>query len=444
MNNVEKSSRKEIVPSTPERQAEELNTPEHGRREKIDLDIEASRAPAKTTEELDVFQESKKAELARYVSEIEAGLGVPVSVESSVLIHSNVVEGPVGFAKAQHEKLVELRREKAGFAAGDAIAKLVPYNSPEMRGAIEGLSDEPYAYSPGGGIEMVGVRHTSDPESPMLMEVQQMRDKYVASTSKDEALFMIEGIYNAENLTPVGIAKMLEGVVDEAAAVRKYGENGTLLWMAREQGIEVVSPERPQDEIAAELLAQGYSREDMGLHLTIRQLTSEIGRKPADQNLADAERDFARMFFDFDRLAGTGWVTTETRQAVDAAIAANDMAVVGKLTPRVLEEYIGGANTAFGKLPGKEGQKLIPSIDGLLRRNKDVADPDKISMDVVGTLNNPRSNESSINRVSAAWNTERDKHLVRQIADAKAQGKKPFVVFGASHAVSVEQALKAL
>jgi pheromone shutdown protein TraB len=65
-------------------------------------------------------------------------------------------------------------------------------------------------------------------------------------------------------------------------------------------------------------------------------------------------------------------------------------------------------------------------------------------MDVVGTLNNPRSNESSINRVSAAWNTERDKHLVRQIADAKAQGKKPFVVFGASHAVSVEQALKAL
>lgn len=330
-------------------------------------------------------------------------------------------------------------RVDAALAAEDRI---IGYGDPRMKEAIRSLGDQPYAYGgPEASATVLGVRHSNNPESAMIKEITRMCDGYLATTPKEQAMIMIEGVYNPDDLTPEGIDRFLKDVPDEKDAIKKFGEKGAMLWKARENGTEVTSPEKPQKEIVTNLKEQGFTPEDVSLYLTIRQFTSELGQPHPDSTPEKSLIEFARIFNDIDALSGAGWISTETKSRVETAVKDRNFAALNELAPKILDEFSDGANAAFGALKGMEGKKLIPSREALLSRNVGVADADKVPIDAVNALHDPRGETGITNKVSAAWNTERDKHIVQQISTAQARGKKPLVVYGASHAIAIEPAL---
>ncbi len=445
MNERENAASKER-PASPERPNERqvsLEQPRAERRQEIETEADRIAPDAVAPERLAAFQKEKEAKFAAYASAIESALATEISPESKSLIHGNVVESPIAFAARQAERLQELQREKGVLDAENAIKLLVGYDDAAMREKIETMGGKNLTYgSAEDGYEVIGTAHTNNPESETVKALAKQRDAFLAGTSKKDAVFMVEGIYNPEDLAQDGLTKLLHGLDNEAEAVKKFGEKGALLWTAKNEGVEVTSPEKPQDQIVAELGAQGFSKDEIGLYLTMRQFTSEIGQPHPDATPESSKLEFARMFYDFDRLAGTKWINEETRTAVDAAVAKRDVPTLEALTTKVVAEYVAGANRAFAETGKADAKTLVPSLEGLLRRNEGVPDDQKVAMDAVNAQHDPRGNVSTINKVSAAWNSERDKHLVRQIAAAKAKGKKPFVVYGASHAIAIEPALK--
>lgn len=72
---------------------------------------------------------------------------------------------------------------------------------------------------------------------------------------------------------------------------------------------------------------------------------------------------------------------------------------------------------------------------------------DEVTMRVINQLSDPldqANHQTDVNKISARWNEERDRFLVRAIGEAMNRGKKPYVIFGASHAIHCEPALQKL
>ena len=342
----------------------------------------------------------------------------------------------VGESKRLPERAVDVE---------EAVGLIVPYGDQRFRDREKNFESGEAAYAYGNDVaEMVGVRHTNDPESLMLKIVQATRDDYLRNTPKEQAMFMVEGMYNRDGLEPEGLDGTLSGLASESEAVKKFGEKGAMLWKAREQGVEISSPEKPQNEIIAALKEQGFSAEDLSLYLTMRQFTSEIGQPHPDSTPESAERDFTGMFMAIEESTGAGWISDATKAEIAAVRKTNDRAAQKAQVPKILSEFTSGLNGAFAKLPGMKGKALVPSLEALVNRNEGVPEDKKIPISAVNAFHDPNERNGRTNEVSAAWNGERDTYIVQQIAEAHARGKKPLVVYGGSHAIAVEPALKAL
>lgn len=401
----------------------------------------------------------KESEMVAAIDPIEKTLGKPVSEESRAMIHANMVEAPLAQAAASDERRDSMRAERAELAL-DRAADALDYASPEALAKVAalGAKDEkgrhvapPYVYpaTADAPYAVIGTAHMRDASSPMARGVSAASEKFFAENNADDVVVMIEGKhggYDAE-----AAERDLTGVQDEAGAIAKLGEGGAALWRAHEaraagKRVEVESPERNGADIAADLMAQGHNPDDLGLYLAVRQFSTEFGQDA----LKDVPREqrmlkFAREFYDFDKQSGAGWISAESRQLADAAITSRNFEALGQLVPRIISEYADGANRTFASQSGREGMKLIPSAESLaLAQGDDAGGAERVPIDQVNALFNPRSGETAVNAVSAAWLRERDKHVLRRMDDAMKRGKKPLLVFGGAHAVGLEPALKKL
>lgn len=438
---TERSS--EVIRPAPDAASERAN-----RRAAIESELARHSEVVDKPQDTAELKQNMEGQFRADIDGIEQGLGGVLSEESKRLIRKNVVDAPVAFQSDRTRSVQELRAERARLIAEDAVETLIPYDDPRMKEAYDQMaSGETYVIgSTAEGMELVGVKHISrlDPDPKTVAEVLKTSSDFLAAVPKDEAVIMIEGVYNQADLTPEGIEKTLSHFSNLDEAVRSLGENGILLWQAREQGIEVQSPEKPQGEIVADLVAQGHAKDDIALYLTMRQLTTEIGRGTPPSSLADEMRNFAKMFYAFEKTSGAGWVSAKTAVKVDAAVAAKDLKMLSELAPIILEEFIDNANVAAARLPDMGGQKLIPSVDGLLQRNVGVDATDQVRMDTVNANSSGKPKGSQTNRISAAWNKERDAHIVHALATNRAQGKKSYLAYGASHVVAISEAAKEL
>lgn len=99
----------------------------------------------------------------------------------------------------------------------------------------------------------------------------------------------------------------------------------------------------------------------------------------------------------------------------------------------VAQEFLTGLNVTLNLSVTLEQLRNREAHDVLMKEVNELSDP----MDGAGRKN-------PINAVSARWNEERDKFLVKAIGSAMVRGKKPYVIFGASHAVHCNPALQKL
>jgi hypothetical protein len=111
----------------------------------------------------------------------------------------------------------------------------------------------------------------------------------------------------------------------------------------------------------------------------------------------------------------------------------NDTVALEAYATLIAQQFLDGLNA-----------KTRLSISSESLRNRNV---DKATMRVIHQLSDPLNhggNQTDVNRISARWNEERDKFLIRSIGEVMIRGKKPYIIFGASHAIHCEPALRKL
>lgn len=342
----------------------------------------------------------------------------------------------------------ENRAEDPDSRLQSSLKKIIQYDDIEFREKLakfcEGTEPHAASFSGEGGarVELVGTMHSNDPESAMIKGVKDRVVAYLDATPVEEALLMIEGMHGG--LSRETLDATLAGVSSEAEAIQKFGEPGLLMWTAKEKGIEITSPEAPDNEIIADLSKDGRDNQDIAMSLLVRELTSSIGQEKAKLP-DDVALYFARMFSHIENLTNPGWISAETKKEIETAVAAKDMGTLSELALKIIEEFTQGANERFQTYPSVAGKKLFPSVGGLLKRNRGVPEDQQVALDDVNKLSDPVSgSDAPTNQILKVWNQKRDEYIVRQVDDAMRRGKKPLVVYGATHTFAIAPAVESL
>ncbi len=327
-----------------------------------------------------------------------------------------------------------------------AIDSVVAYDDSRNIEKHERLKHEPFYIVKNieAGVTFFGSVHTNDSQSETVQRLQTELDRYFESADSATASVMVEGLHSGDVTNQ--IKGMIETIETMDEAVGMYGERGAVLWYvkeARQKGlkVDILSPEKPEDEIISELKNDGFREGELAMYLTLRQLTSEIGQEHFSPETADeALQKFARIFFSIDQLTGADWIQDKKEEGEILGLLQNEPEVFKVYTRTVVEQYLDSMNAFASTLGVKD--TIISSVENLISRN-----PDNVSMGDINELHDPldlAGRDSVINRVSARWNTKRDEYLVEQIADAVNSEKKPFIVFGASHAIALEDSIEGL
>ncbi len=325
-----------------------------------------------------------------------------------------------------------------------ATKKFRSHNDPNRRELEDQTIDKPYIIEHKLGQQRLvffGTAHTSDIESPFISGLRTQRAKFLKNVPPEKVVFMVEGMSDGMDIQKAN--EMLVGIENEDEAIKKFGETGALMWTAKEQGIEITSPEIPENQIVQELKNQGFNQEEIALTFLLRDITSSVGRMPDNPRdeafRQESLKNFAREFFYLQNLTGITWIK-DLKKGEDLAEIAKDPKKLREYMQSVIEEALQGANKAFSKMSGMSDKKLIPSLDALLNRDKQ-----QIPIEDVNALYDPLDEKglnAITNQIASAYNLARDKYLTTKVFETLKDGKSPFIVYGASHAITIEPALE--
>lgn len=257
----------------------------------------------------------------------------------------------------------------------------------------------PYLYELKDGekeLHYFGAYHSRNPEDGIFKDIE----KKFGEVAPD--LVLIEGMSNIRQKRESFEKNQLK-LGDDEVAVRKNvidaaGESGFALLLAIEKGIDCESPEPENSDMYGALLEQGFSKDDIfaeQVFLVLPQYhrqTEKTGFK-----------EYAEPYIDSFKKA-TNWKDFDYSY----------------------EHALEAAQKAIGK-----------DID---------VENDEHSLDYVDPIpwENKKEAQTVMNQIARATSQYRDKFMVSEMAKALETHKKIFVVFGASHAVMQEPALREL
>ncbi len=253
-----------------------------------------------------------------------------------------------------------------------------------------------------------------------------LRENVLLKQDPEKIVWMIEGRHTEKPYDREQALEDMEGVTSIEQAIEKFGESGVALWCVADYArrnppieVEISSPEAPEADIAQALKSE-YSPADIAAYLMLRQWISKIGGKKTGEY---STREFAGYAFYVAQVSGVDWIHDKKTEDEIRELRKNDgkfdeyRAVVG-------QQFLDGLNTKLGLSITLEQLRARKADDTLMRE-----------------MNTSSSAESELNN---RWNTERDRFLVKEIGNAITRGKKPYVIFGASHAIHCEPALEKL
>lgn len=313
----------------------------------------------------------------------------------------------------------------------EAHTKILRYGSNELEEAHKdwGKPETPRVFTyntEGGQIVMLGTAHTKQLEDPgsqaseelqrkykMLQQVVTEGNNYLNRTPQNKALVMVEGFHG-------GIIPQWSSIEEAVAA---SGEMGAVSYMAYEKGVEVVSPEVKTEEVVEKLKAQGVPTDRVALFYTLRAMPNVISQGKIDE--------LPRHVYHAQLVAGAEWVQPLTNEEEQRIILEPEEAK--RKGEEVLKACIPKLN---GAMQAVNGQNVFDEATGQIL----------ISEDELTELTSPRSEkfDTPLNQISRVDNETRDDYLLDEIHKATENGKSPLVVFGGTHALKVNPALRYL
>ncbi len=184
----------------------------------------------------------------------------------------------------------------------------------------------------------------------------------------------------------------LEVGADRDEVIRRAGEPGLVRYLAARDGVRARSPEPDAGDEAA-LLVERFSAEEVKLFYVLRQVSQYVGYE-------------------------------------------------GRELPVTLEEQVLSDLLAIGSQPGLAGPPTNLEEVGALAREHlpDLADWREVPLSYFWP--GLEAGRQFTNDVALALSAFRDEHIMAEIVEAVSAGERLFAVFGASHAVMQERALR--
>ena len=264
-----------------------------------------------------------------------------------------------------------------------------------------------------GQVNMIGVAHTSDVKSPMMQKITQEVGNYLNRTPKEKAIVMVEGFHGG----PIPEWTSFD------EAVNSSQEAGATAFMAREKGVEVISPEVPMEDVVAKLKEQGVPADRIALFYSLRAMPNLVRQGNLEA--------LPRIIYRAQALAQAGWIPEFTAD----------------------EEQRLKSDPEEAKRKGSEILRTaIPKLNGAMREINEQNVFNEETQEVLFSeadlheLTSPHSEkvETPLNQVARVDNEMRDDYLLDKIHEAVQNGKDPMVVYGGTHTVKINPALQHL
>jgi len=257
--------------------------------------------------------------------------------------------------------------------------------------------------------------HEYRPEAVSMRDIENAFKEYVVSTPREEQVLIYEGderIYD-----------------DRDEAIRRATDSGLVQHLASREDIPAVSGEPTDQETLAIMEQLGVTREELLAYYVARGLESQLSGP-------DAEFLAGYINFQAAKLGVEGfryYSETEKQKIVeDGGLETVKVELANKVTgilPKLNELY----------RPALSGEDLLVSENGEIKVNPKINYRiGEVSMDSLGW-----EGDNRINQIAKLNLEMRDRVIFHRIAESNRQGKKPFVVYGGSHMISLEPVARA-
>lgn len=252
--------------------------------------------------------------------------------------------------------------------------------------------ERPYEYELAAAdkrLRYFGPGHTYSPTSSVFEKIRQDIDTFKPD------IVVIEGNEAINKADQLALAEKTKDM-SENDIISRLGESGFTTKLAIEKGIRVISPEPTDRDSIKYLEDEGMSRD----HIFAQQMANLMRQYFLQQGEKDLDRYMEHYFESMDR--DFDW---------------KDFDFSLEHFKRIHKDVLG---------------REFDEAD--LDFYKKASDPIPWDGEAYGITN----------RIAALWNKYRDEYMIREIQQELKQNSRMYIVFGASHAVMQEPALREL
>lgn len=282
--------------------------------------------------------------------------------------------------------IASINTEKIDPATGEAA------KDPNAPGLVEG-----------GAVDL----HDFNPESRNHSDIESAYNEYLAATSPEERLVVFEGD-----------AREQKYIADRSTAIGSASESGLMQFLAARDGVEAVTGEPSDADIASFVESRGVRREELVLVLMIRNLTHEAS--------APLPEDITMQIYGEAVVNGVEGFQDIPDSEKQRIIQQN---------PEILSALRNQARGLAERLNADLAELGLPELQ--LREDGTIGFSSMGDRAVLAKAWDPRS-EGRLAEIHTMMTEARDHHIFTTVADAIQEGKKPFVVYGGSHVMSLE------
>lgn len=252
--------------------------------------------------------------------------------------------------------------------------------------------ETPYVFEAENGekkITYYGAGHSQHPEDPMFGEIEKKFHE------ADPDIVFVEGWDKLEELKPMVIKKFKEA--DREKIIKEFGEPGFTIKLAVEAGVEMESPEPKFGDEINHLLDLGFGKDEVFAYYTYRQIT-QYYRTPD----APALEVYLEPFFQKNFSKAAQWK--------DFDYSLSHLKEIGK------------------KIFGKRGD--VNNSEYAVEWSDPTIWPEM------------KARQTVVNEIARQSTYYRDSYMIQRVLEVMKEKNRLFVVFGASHAVMQESAIR--
>lgn len=257
--------------------------------------------------------------------------------------------------------------------------------------------------------------HESRPEAESMRDTEAAFADYIAITPPERRCVIYEG---DERL-----------FTDRDEAITQATDSGLIQHLANKENVPAIPGEPTESEVVAVMEQLGVSREELLALYVARGLEAQVSSGETDFLAGYINHHAATLGID-----GFHTFSEAEKQEIIESGKFDELKVelnnkVAQILPSLNKLY----------KPILDNKDLLVLADGKVAINPEFADD--ISEITVDKLN--WSGEHRLNEVAKLSMEMRDRVIFNHILEAYNSGKSPFVVYGGSHVVTLEPALKA-